>query len=210
KIKDLFPEGSLDSSTVLVLVNAIYFKGQWNEKFDPKKTEQGQFWLNKDTSKLVQMMKQSNMFKFASLEDMQAKILEIPYKDKDLSMVLLLPNEIDGLQQLEDKLTAEKLIEWTSSRNMSMSHVHVHLPRFKVEQSFDLQVTMKALGMVDAFSSGDADFSGMSGSGGLVISAIVHKAFVEVNEEGTEAAAATGVVGSITSVPNYEMFHCDH
>ncbi|XP_070276525.1 serpin B3 [Myotis yumanensis] len=210
KIKNLFPEGSLDSSTILVLVNAIYFKGQWNEKFDPKKTEQGQFWLNKDTSKVVQMMKQSHMFKFASLEDMQAKILEIPYKDKDLSMVLLLPNEIDGLQQLEDKLTAEKLIEWTSSRNMSMSHVHVHLPRFKVEQSFELQVTMKALGMVDAFSSQDADFSGMSGSGDLVISAMIHKSFVEVTEEGTEAAAATGIGISVTSVPNYEMFHCDH
>ncbi|XP_059562288.1 serpin B3 [Myotis daubentonii] len=210
KIKDLFPKDSLDSSTILVLVNAIYFKGQWNEKFDAKKTEQGQFWLNKDTSKVVQMMKQSNMFKFTSLEDMQAKILEIPYKDKDLSMVLLLPNEIDGLQQLEDKLTAEKLIEWTSSQNMSMSHVHVHLPRFKVEQSFNLQVTMKALGMVDAFSPRDADFSGMSGSQGLVISAILHKSFVEVTEEGTEAAAATGVGISVTSAPNYEMFHCDH
>ncbi|XP_006087257.1 serpin B3 isoform X1 [Myotis lucifugus] len=210
KIKDLFPKGSLNRSTILVLVNAIYFKGQWNEKFDPKGTKQGQFWLNKDTSKVVQMMKQRNMFKFASLEDMQAKILEIPYKDKDLSMVLLLPNEIDGLQQLEDKLTAEKLIEWTSSRNMSMRDVHVQLPRFKVEQSFELQATMKALGMVDAFSSQDADFTGMSGSGELVISAMIHKSFVEVTEEGTEAAAATGIGISTTSAPNYKMFHCDH
>lgn len=93
---------------------------------------------------------------------------------------------------------------------MSMRHVHVHLPRFKVEQSFDLQVTMKALGMVDAFSPRDADFSGMSGSRGLMISTILHKSFVEVTEEGTEAAAATGIGISTTSAPRYEMFHCDH
>ncbi|XP_008158883.1 serpin B3 [Eptesicus fuscus] len=210
KIKNLFPEGSLDSTTILVLVNAIYFKGQWDERFDPKRTKQGEFWLNKDTSKFVQMMKQSNMFKFTSLEDMQAKILEIPYKGKDLSMVLLLPNEIDGLQQLEDKLTVEKLIECTSSRNMSMKHVHVQLPRFKVEESYDLQSTMTALGMVDAFSPQDADFSGMTGSRGLVLSKVLHKSFVEVTEEGTEAAAATGAVISVTSAPMYEMFHCDH
>ncbi|XP_036274192.1 serpin B3 [Pipistrellus kuhlii] len=210
KIKNLFPEGSLDSTTIMVLVNAIYFKGQWNERFDPKRTKQKEFWLNKDTSKFVQMMEQRDKFKFTSLEDMQAKILEIPYKGKDLSMVLLLPNEIDGLQQLEDKLTAEKLIEWTSSKNMSMRHVNVQLPRFKVEESYDLQDTLTALGMVDAFSPQDADFSGMTGSRGLVLSKILHKSFVEVTEEGTEAAAATGAVISVTSAPVYEMFHCDH
>ncbi|XP_037012320.2 serpin B3 [Artibeus jamaicensis] len=210
KIKNLFPEDSINSATVLVLVNAIYFKGQWNEKFDPKLTEQGEFWLNKDTSKPVQMMKRGGHFKFSKLEDLPAKILEIPYKDKDLSMVLLLPNERDGLQQLEDKLTAEKLVEWTSSQNKRTTHVDLHLPRFKVEESYNLEDVVGALGVVDAFSPLDADFSGMTGGRGLSLSKIRHKSFVEVTEEGTEAAAATGIAMIKYSSPVYETFHCDH
>ncbi|KAF6089318.1 serpin family B member 13 [Phyllostomus discolor] len=210
KIKDLFPEGSLDKSTVLVLVNAIYFKGQWNEKFDPKLTTQGEFWLNKGTSKPVQMMKKDGRFSFTKLEDMPAKVLEIPYKDKDLSMVLLLPNEIDGLQQLEDKLTAEKLMEWTSSQNKSETKVDLHLPRFKVEKNYNLEDVMRALGVVDAFRLLAADFSGMTREQKLAVSKIRHKSFVEVTEEGTEAAAASGVEIIKLSAPVYESFHCDH
>ncbi|XP_014636977.1 PREDICTED: serpin B3 [Ceratotherium simum simum] len=208
KIKDLFPPGSL-SSAILVLVNAVYFKGHWQWKFDEKNTVEEKFWLNKDTSKSVQMMKQTSSFKFTELEDVQAKILEIPYTGKDLSMVLLLPNEVDGLKKLEDKLTAEKLIEWTTSPNMRETLVALYLPRFKVEESYDLKDTMKSMGMLDAFSPQDADFSGMTGSRGLVVSKILHKSFVEVTEEGTEAAAATGISLELSS-PRIYSFHCDH
>ncbi|DAA15768.1 TPA: serpin peptidase inhibitor, clade B like, partial [Bos taurus] len=100
RIKDLFPKDSLDSSTVLVLVNAVYFKGQWNQKFKEENTVEEKFWLNKDESKPVQMMKQTNSFNFMSLEDVQAKILEIPYKGSELSMMVLLPDEVDGLQEI--------------------------------------------------------------------------------------------------------------
>ncbi|KAM7124879.1 serpin B3-like isoform 1-T3 [Molossus nigricans] len=210
KIKDLFPKDTIDSTTILVLVNAIYFKGLWEDKFDPKLTQQQEFWLNKDTSKSVQMMSQSRMFNFAFLEDVQAKALEIPYKGRDLSMLLLLPNEIDGLAQLEDKLTPEKLIEWTSSQNMNMMNVSLLLPRFTVEESYDLGATLVDLGMVDAFRAQDADFSGMTGSRGLMLSKVLHKSFVEVTEEGTEAAASTGVSIIVTSAPIYETFHCNH
>nr|XP_008518063.1 PREDICTED: serpin B3-like isoform X1 [Equus przewalskii] len=208
KIKDLFPDSSL-SSAILVLVNAVYFKGQWDKKFDKEYTVEEKFWLNKVTTKPVQMMKQTNSFNFTELKDMQAKILEIPYKHKDLSMMLLLPNEVDGLKKLEDKLTAEKLIEWTSSQNMRERFVDLYLPRFKVEESYDLKDTMMSLGMLDAFSPQDADFSGMTGSQGLVVSKILHKSFVEVNEEGTEAAAATGIEFGLLS-PRAYSFHCDH
>uniref|UniRef100_A0A5F5PZN6 Serpin domain-containing protein n=1 Tax=Equus caballus TaxID=9796 RepID=A0A5F5PZN6_HORSE len=209
KIKDLLPYGSL-SSAILVLVNAVYFKGQWDEKFDKKRTVEEKFWLNKDTSKSVQMMKQKSFFNFTDLEDMQAKILEIPYKGKDLSMMLLLPNEVDGLQKLEGKLTAEKLIEWTSSQNMREKEVDLYLPRFKVEESYNLEEVLMSMGMVDAFSTREANFLGIAESKGLVLTKVVHKSFVEVNEEGTEAAAATGGVVGITSLPIYESFHCDH
>ncbi|XP_040120186.1 serpin B3-like isoform X1 [Oryx dammah] len=210
RIKDLFPKDSLDSTTVLVLVNAVYFKGQWNQKFKKESTAEEEFWLNKDTSKPVQMMKQTNRFNFVSLEDVQAKILEIPYKGGELSMLVLLPSEVDGLQELEDQLTAEKLIAWTSPQNMGKRQVDLYLPRFKVEESYDLVPTLKALGMVDAFHDGAADFSGMTGRRNLVVSMVAHKSFVEVTEEGTEAAAATGVEIVTRAGRNSESFRCDH
>ncbi|XP_058412586.1 serpin B4-like isoform X2 [Diceros bicornis minor] len=188
KINDLLPPDSLEFA-ILVLVNAVYFKGLWDKKFDTKSTGEEKFWLNKD---------------------MQAKILEIPYKGKDLSMMLLLPNEVDGLKKLEDKLTAEKLMEWTSSQNMSEKTVDLCLPRFQVEESYDLRDTLMSMGMVDAFSPQDANFLGMAESWGLFVSKIVHKSFVEVNEEGTEATAATGVVVVERTSPIYESFHCNH
>ncbi|XDB64036.1 hypothetical protein AB1E18_017353 [Capra hircus] len=211
RIKGLFPKDSLDSTTVLVLVNAVYFKGQWNQKFQEESTTEEKFWLNKDTSKPVQMMKQTDSFNFVSLEDVQAKILEIPYKGEELSMMVLLPNKVDGLQKLEDQLTAEKLIAWTSPQNMGKRQVHLYLPRFKVEESYDLVPTLQALGMVDAFRGKVADFSGMTGEYDLVVSKVFHKCFVEVTEEGTEAAAATGVgVSVVTSLRFHESFRCDH
>ncbi|XP_007463766.1 PREDICTED: serpin B3 [Lipotes vexillifer] len=210
KIKDLFPEDSVGALTVLVLVNAVYFKGKWHKEFKKENTGEEKFWLNKDTSKSVQMMKQTDLFNFTSLEDMQVKILEIPYKDQELSMLLLLPNEVDGLQKLEDQLTAEKLIEWTSPQNMNQSAMELHLPRFKVDETYDLKPMLRALGMVDAFSEGKADFSGMSREQDLVVSKALHKSFVDVNEEGTEAAVSTGIEISIRLTLQADSFHCDH
>lgn len=209
KIKDLFPKGSLDRDTILVLVNAVYFKGQWDHKFDEKHTTEDKFWLNKNTSKPVQMMKQKNEYNFILLEDVQAKMVEIPYKGKELSMFILLPMEIDGLKKLEEQLTADKLLEWTSAENMNTIELYLSLPRFKVEKKYDLPGPLQHMGMVDAFDSEKADFSGMSSTEGLVVSKVLHKSFVEVNEEGTEAAAATGVGVGITSVQKTKDFYCD-
>ncbi|XP_040840689.1 serpin B4-like isoform X1 [Ochotona curzoniae] len=210
KIKNLLPDGTLDSSTILVLVNAIYFKAEWDQKFYTNKTKEAEFWLTKDTSKPVRMMKQVDYFNFALLEDAEARILEIPYKGKDLSMIVLLPNEVEGLQKLEQHLTAEKLIKWMSSENMENVEVNLHLPQFKMEKSYELNSMLKAMGIVDAFNPRDADLSGLAEHRGLVVSEALHKSFVEVTEEGTEAAAATGLVTRVTSMPVQEQFYCNH
>ncbi|XP_057555313.1 serpin B4-like isoform X1 [Hippopotamus amphibius kiboko] len=189
KVKDLFPKDSFSTDTILVLVNAMYFKGQWLQEFKKENTVEEKFWLNKD---------------------MHVRILEIPYKGKELSMVVLLPDEVDGLQKVEDQLTAEKLIEWTSPQNMREGLVDLHLPRFRVEESYDLNDPLKALGMVAAFSDRDADFSGMTEIRGLVVSKVVHKSVVEVNEEGTEATGATGIEIITRSGRIPDTFHCDH
>ncbi|EGV98657.1 Serpin B13 [Cricetulus griseus] len=163
-----------------------------------------------NSSKPVQMMKQRSNFNINLLEDVQAKIVEIPYKGKELSMFILLPDEIDGLKKLEDKLTADKLIEWASPQNMYKVELYLSLPRFKVEEKYDLTAPLEHMGMVDAFNPQKADFSGMSGSQGLSVTKVLHKSFVEVTEEGTEAAAATGVEVSLTSALRNEVITCDH
>uniref|UniRef100_A0A9J8BBF7 Serpin B6 n=1 Tax=Cyprinus carpio carpio TaxID=630221 RepID=A0A9J8BBF7_CYPCA len=195
KIKDLLAEGDVDSLTRLVLVNAIYFKGSWERKFREEHTREQQFKINKNESKPVQ-------------------ILELPYAGKDLSMLIMLPNTMEdnttGLQKLESALTYENFVEWTRPDMMDLLEVEVSLPRFRMEETYDMKALLVSLGMVDAFDSQRADFSGLSPNNDLVLSKVVHKSFVEVNEEGTEAAAATGAVMMMRCLMRPERFNADH
>jgi len=190
KIKDLIGPGALDPVTVLVLVNAIYFKGNWASQFDPKRTTACDFSLLDDTKTQVSMMYQKGEFGYGEIEG--AQLLELPYVGKELSMVLILPEKPEGLSKIEDQLTTDNLESWGS--RLSEQDVNVYLPRFTITWgTFELNKPLQALGMRKAFGS-DADFSGMDGTRSLFIGLVLHKAFVEVNEEGTEAAAATAVV----------------
>jgi serpin B len=186
KIKDLLQPGVLQPLTRLVLINAIYFKGAWTTAFDKEATTTQPFALESDTKVDVSMMRQVNNFMYA--EDETAQVLELPYKENELSMIVLLPRAADGRKALEEKLTVETLKRWTDA--MSWKQIDIQLPRFKSTSQFELSNTLDELGMRDAFSP-RADFSGMTGNRDLFISAVIHKAFVEVNEKGTEAAAAT-------------------
>ncbi|CAM4510248.1 unnamed protein product [Lepidochelys olivacea] len=213
KIQNLLAQGVVDSVTRLVLVNAIYFKGNWETQFNKDCTVERQFKINKNETKPVQMMFQKAKFNMSYMADFRTKILDLPYVDNETSMIILLPDEIQdnstGLEQLERDLTYEKLIEWINAE-MDYSEVEVFLPRFKLEQAYDLKPVLKSMGMADAFDRKKVDLSGMSASNDLVLSEVVHKSFVEVNEEGTEAAAATAAVMNLRCALIVPRFTADH
>lgn len=214
KIPELLAVGVVDSMTKLVLVNAIYFKGMWEEKFMKQDTTDAPFRLNKKNTKSVKMMYQKKKFFFGYISDLKCKVLEMPYQGGELSMLILLPEDIEdestGLKKIEEQITLEKLREWTKRENLENIDVHVKLPRFKIEESYILNSNLGRLGLQDLFNSSKADLSGMSGSRDLFISKIVHKAFVEVNEEGTEAAAATAGIATFCMLLPEEEFTADH
>lgn len=199
RITDLMSSGTVTEDTRLVLANAIYFKGQWAEKFDGNLTRDSGFQLANGTHVLVPTMKRTNE-KLAVSHGEGFRLLELPYVGNTLSMVILLPHRADGLTKLEESLTVEVLdtvLNELHEREINM----FQMPKFKVSpgESYRLNSALQAMGMVRAFVPG-ADFTGLSPSGGnLFISDVMHQGFVEVNEEGTEAAAATGVGVMATS-----------
>jgi serpin B len=206
KIKDLMQPGTLDGATRLVLTNAIYFKGNWKNQFNPELTMPAPFLTAPDVQTPVSMMVRKDNYRYA--EEGNLQILELPYAGDDLSMLVFLPEKIDGLFNLEESLTLENLEKW--SKSLAMTEVEVSLPKFEMSFPCQLDETLKSLGMRAAFSE-QADFSGMDGTRQLFIGAVLHKAFVTVNEQGTEAAAATAVV-MLTKAVMFSpvIFRADH
>jgi serpin B len=206
KIPELFPPGTIDRSTALVLTNAIYFLGDWLLPFKEQETKELPFYLNAQDSLKAPLMHQTRGFSYAETE--QAQILQMFYKGRRLSMLVVLPKEKDGIGKVEASLDAETLNAWLEK--MAYRRLDVYLPRFKTSWGLMLNDTLAKLGMRQAFTS-SADFSGISRASDLFISAVMHKAYVHVNEKGTEAAAATGIVIGKTSVPRRPtLFRADH
>lgn len=195
KIKDLLPQGRVNPDTRLVLTNAIYFKGDWAEQFRKDLTSEEPFKLPAGESVKAPLMNKTDRFRYYEGDTFQ--ILQLPYKGHELSMVVLLPKAADGLPGFEKRLTADNLTAWLGQ--LREDKVIVTLPKFTVTSQFTLNGPLQKMGMKRAFSQ-QADFSGVNGRTDLWITAVVHKAFVELNEEGTEAAAATGVVAGVKSV----------
>uniref|UniRef100_A0A6P4EQ36 Antichymotrypsin-2-like isoform X3 n=1 Tax=Drosophila rhopaloa TaxID=1041015 RepID=A0A6P4EQ36_DRORH len=211
-IKDLVPASALDANSRLVLVNAIHFKGTWQHQFPKHATRPDTFHLDAARSVQVPMMGLKERFRYADLPALDASALELPYKDSDLSMLIVLPNSKTGLSSLEEKLRVTPLSLITQA--LHKTQVVVKLPKFKAEFQVELTDVFQQLGMSKMFTD-QAEFGKMLQSPEpLKVSAIIHKAFIDVNEEGTEAAAATGMVMMRCSLPMPEpdpkRFYVDH
>ncbi|XP_046989138.1 serpin B6-like [Schistocerca americana] len=212
KIKNLIPPGVLSQLTQMVLVNAIYFKGDWLKTFNKELTITTPFHVAQGSTKDVDMMNIKEPFKYSDVPQLESQVLLLPYKGERVSMMIILPRQQNGLPNLEKKLVNINLQEILSG--MSKREVVVFLPKFRLEYEKELSATLQALGVTDMFDASRANLTGISDEP-LVVSKVLHKAFIEVNEEGTEAAAATAVVmvGYSLSVPAPDppiIFKADH
>ncbi|MFA5411475.1 MAG: serpin family protein [Candidatus Omnitrophota bacterium] len=210
KIKNLIPPGMINEMTRLILTNAIYFKGRWVKQFKPEDTKERGFKISPDNlvkARMMELIDEEIKFNYSETEKLQ--VLELPYAGDELSMLVLLPKEGE-MHSLEVALNEKSLDLWRSS--LKKEKVEVYLPKFKFESKYFMADTLKEMGMPDAFSE-NADFSGMTGKKDLFIGEVIHQGFVEVNEEGTEAAAATAVIMLMKGPPQpsaAKIFNADH
>ncbi len=196
RIKDLIPQGGINALTRLILTNAIYFNAAWASQFQNANTTNATFTVLNGTKISVPMMRQTEYFRYAAGPDYQA--VELPYTGRQLSMVILLP-QAGKFTNFEDMLTVDKL--GSILKGLTSSYVNLSMPKFEFNSDFGLADTLKDMGMTAAFDPNTADFSGMTGSRDLYITDVVHKAFISVDEKGTEAAAASGVMMGAAAMP---------
>ncbi|XP_034108385.1 serine protease inhibitor 42Dd [Drosophila nasuta] len=192
KITELVTPDAFSDNTRLVLLNALHFKGSWANKFLEERTEEDDFWVGAEETVKVPYMNQKAKFGYGFFDDLGCTAIDMPYKDSDLSMFVLLPQEREGLKDLAEKLKSVNLVDLADK--LVVEEVHVKFPKFKVDYSIELADKLKQLGISKMFDEG-AEFNNLLESPeGVFVSKVLHKATIEVNEEGTEAAAATGMI----------------
>ncbi|ELW71274.1 Serpin B12 [Tupaia chinensis] len=187
KIKELFSKDTISEATVLVLVNAVYFKAKWEKHFDCENTVDAPFSLTESEKKNVKMMHQKGLFRIGFIEELKAQILEMKYTKGKLSMFVLLPtcseDNVKALEELERKITHEKIEAWSSSENMSEETVALSFPQFILEDSYNLNAILQDMGIKDIFDETKANLTGISPSPNLYLSKVVHKTFVELERK---------------------------
>ncbi|CAG2252600.1 unnamed protein product [Mytilus edulis] len=213
KIKEFIPDGMLDQLTFMILTNVVYFKGQWKSQFDPKKTTKRNFWMNENKKVMTNMMWQKSTFKAGVDMDLNCKAVELPYKGDNISMVIILPNEKEGLPEMEKKLSP--LTFYNLVKRLKSRPTELVLPKFKIKAKIDLKAILKGLGVTEIFEALKADFSHMVRSrdqkGDLYVSDAFHESVIEVNEEGSVAAAVTSFFMLFRSArPSTFNFVADH
>ncbi|XP_006867120.1 PREDICTED: antithrombin-III [Chrysochloris asiatica] len=193
RITDVIPPDTINELTVLVLVNTIYFKGLWKSKFSPENTRNEPFHKANEESCSVSMMYQEGKFRYRRVAG-GTQVLELPFKGDDITMVLILPKDGKSLAKVEQELTQEVQQEWLDELEETM--LAVYMPRFRIEDSFSVKERMQDMGLVDLFTPEKAKLPGIVAEGreDLFVSDAFHKAFLEVNEEGSEAAASTAIM----------------
>lgn len=205
KIENSIPSGVLNSTTRFMLTNSVYFKAEWFLQFDPAATKEGDFTLNQGAKVKVPLMKRREEYGY--MENNVVQCLELPYWG-GLSMFVLLPRDTVGLGDLEKSLTSDRIAEWI--RELRPAEVDITFPRFKCDASFDLVKTLQSMGVTDAFDAYEAVFSNITDERPLYISDVLHQAMVSVDEQGTEAAAASCIGGSGGIVTSIKVFRADH
>jgi len=212
-IKNLITENMLSSVTRMVLISCIYFKGDWKAKFDHNRTKEEDFFVSPTITVKVQMMKKKKDFLWANLDTLASTMVELPYTGDRIVLQVLLPNEKHKIGELEEKLMNHNVQELFESGKCE-TKVDIQLPKFKLEQTLDLEKHLATLGVKDMFIPGLADFSGIDGSRELFVSKVLQKAFIEITEDGTEAAAATVVSMDAMTCPQpaspSKQFVADH
>jgi serine protease inhibitor len=209
KIVELIKRDMVTDKTLLVLTNAVYFKGNWASAFEKNQAQDAPFTLADGRKVTVPMMGKEERLYYS--DTALAQVVAVPYRNGAFTMIIVLPKKVDGLREYEAQFNATSMAEGHQKR--VMQRVHVLLPRFKVTSEFELNDAMKSLGMTGAFVYPGANFSGMNGRMDLFISKAIHKAYVDVNEEGTEAAAATAIVmmpGAAPPPAEQIVFRADH
>jgi len=217
-IKDLIPAGYVDTTTKASVVNAAYFKGDWMSKFKESETKAGNFYITRDEIRIVKFMNQKGSFNYYTSEELQAHVVELPYEGDHVSMVIILPPWLDdGLQQTVSRLTPETMqgvMSELGSGFYSVDKLNVKIPKFSVSGSLELNQPLRELNISSVFGAG-SDLSGFldpeSASEDIKLEAAVHKSFIEVTEEGSEAAAATALIGFRSARPRFNTeFKADH
>jgi len=210
KIRGFLPPGAVNQDTRLALINAIYFKGTWLHAFKPEKTHHARFYTGSDRENVVEVEMMSRTSKHSYFVDKEndCKVIELPYSGDDISMLIALPSEIDGVSQLELVINSVMMSQWIMS--LENTTVKVSLPKFILSQHFELKEVLNKLGIIDLFVPGIADLSGISSVESLYVSHVIHKAHININERGTEATAASGVVMQKRSLDMPPEFYANH
>ena len=210
KIKGFLPPGAVNQDTRLALINVIYFKGTWLHAFKHDKTHHARFYTGSDRENVVEveMMSRTSKHNYFVDKENNCKVIELPYSGDGVAMLIVLPNEINGVSHLEQVINTEILSQWIMS--LENTTVKVSIPKFILSQHFELKEVLSKLGVIDLFEPGIADLSGISSVESLFVSHVIHKAHVDVNERGTEAAAASGVVMQKRSLDMPPEFYANH
>jgi len=211
-VPDIVHESAIDGQTRLILVNAVYFNGEWLKKFEANATRENDFHVSPTERVMVQMMYMEKKFYYGKSHNIKCQVIELPYAGDCLCMFIILPYQSVNLAEVEKKLTSDVLVNARKRFRMASIEVEVWLPKFQLDETLSLVEALGGMGMKDLFVDGAADLSGVDGSHELYLSKILHRAVVDINEEGTEATAATAMAYAACILPlnTPPQFRADH